>query len=156
MSETPLRYTECGLPNVELVDGFTIEATPYGEAVRIHDVEALHRSIGRELAHKSGPLTGAEVKFLRRELDMTQKNLAKSLGVETRTVQRWEGGDKPSMEETADAVLRMLYLESLDEQSPVSDILRRLAEDAHHETCLRMSEKHGAWSPATTQTKSAA
>ena len=46
------RYTESGLTNVWLANGYTIRKTKYGKGVSIHDVEGLHRALARALANK--------------------------------------------------------------------------------------------------------
>ena len=36
-------YTESGLPNIWLVNGFVVKRTSYGKTVSIRDLEGLHR-----------------------------------------------------------------------------------------------------------------
>src|SRR3546814_6244956 len=64
-------YTESGLRNVWLANGYKIRNVGGEEAVAIHDVDELHRTIGRNLARKSR-LTGAELRFLRKEMGLSQ------------------------------------------------------------------------------------
>jgi putative transcriptional regulator len=85
-------YTESGLDNVYLVNGFERVETPYGKGLSIHDVEGLHRTIGLQLAGQSAQLTGREIRFLRHELDLSQKLLSGLLGVDEQSVARWEKG----------------------------------------------------------------
>ena len=70
------RYTEGGLTNVWLSNGFREEDTPYGKGVSIEDVEGLHRVIGMKLVKERAQLTGAEFRFLRKELGLSQAKLA--------------------------------------------------------------------------------
>ena len=63
-------YTECGLPDVTLKNGYEVKETSYGEAVSIHNLEGLHRAIGMHLATETPALTGNEIRFLRKELDL--------------------------------------------------------------------------------------
>lgn len=46
-------YTESGLQNIWLVNGFTRVKTKHGVGVSIHDVEGPHRLIGKALAKSS-------------------------------------------------------------------------------------------------------
>ena len=39
-------YSECGLDNIYLYNGFEFVETPRGRAVNIRDIEGLHRAIG--------------------------------------------------------------------------------------------------------------
>src|SRR3546814_11999410 len=72
-------YTESGLRNVWLANGYKIRNVGGEEAVAIHDVDELHRTIGRNLARKSR-LTGAELRFLRTEMGLSQNRLAGLFG----------------------------------------------------------------------------
>lgn len=73
-------------------NGFKVKETPYGRAVAIQDMEGQHRAIGLHLVRNKKHLTGAEVRFLRKGLDMSQVTLAKCLEVGETTVRNWESG----------------------------------------------------------------
>ena len=84
-------YTECGLDNVWLLNGYMIEQHPnYGELFAIDHVDDLHRFIGRSLIALPRLLNGAEFRFLRRELDLSQKTLADLIGSNEQSVAKWE------------------------------------------------------------------
>jgi len=63
-------YTESGLQNVWLENGYSKVRTKYGTGVAIHDVDGLHRMIGKTIARKPR-MTGAEFRFLRKQLGRT-------------------------------------------------------------------------------------
>ena len=65
-------YTECGLDDVYLLNGFQFHETPYGPGVSIHDVDGLHRAIVLSLCESQRSLTGNEVRFIRKQLEQTQ------------------------------------------------------------------------------------
>ena len=46
MNNNLYHYTECGLNNIYLVNGYYIIETKRGKAVSINDVDGLHRVIG--------------------------------------------------------------------------------------------------------------
>jgi len=140
-------YTESGLDNVWLENGYTIHETPYGTGVSIQDTEGLHRVIGRWLVSLPKPLNGAEVRFLRLEMDTTQKNLAAFLGVEEQAVRRWEKArSKPVSNGPADRLLRALYIEYVDRKSDVYQMIQRLAElDQIEPTSGRFFETDKGW-----------
>ena len=85
-------YRECGLDNIFLLNGFTVRETRHGRAVSIEDIDGLHRAIGTHLAKEKRMLTGAELRFLRVELGLSQKLLGMLLGKTAQTVARWEKG----------------------------------------------------------------
>lgn len=50
------KFSDGGLRNVWLANGFTVKKTPYGEAVAIEDVPGLTRAICAALTKKPGGL----------------------------------------------------------------------------------------------------
>lgn len=100
-------YTECGLDNVYLVNGFELINTPNGEEVCIKDIQDLHKAIAKAiLSERSNVLSNREIRFVRHLLDLSQTSLAKILGVTYQTVARWEKGECP-ISKTADFLLRV-------------------------------------------------
>lgn len=116
---TPYLYNECGLDGIFLLNGHKPETTPYGDGVAVEDEDELLHVIALSLIRRRPLLTGREVRFLRRRMDMTQAELAKVLRTDVQTVARWEKGQsKPSG--PADGLMRMVYLletgEGIDEE----------------------------------------
>jgi putative transcriptional regulator len=121
-------YLDSGLDNVWLENGFAEHRTPYGNGVSIHDTEGLHKAIGRWLVQLPKPLNGSEMRFLRLEMELTQKRLASILGADEQAVRRWEKARKRPITGPADRLLRALYSEFLDGDGSVRAIVDRLAE----------------------------
>ncbi len=110
-------YTESGLDNIYLVNGFKITKTNSGdEEIFIHDIHGLHKAIGMILISKHGLLSGKEIKFIRSMLDLSQTTLAKILGCSYQTVLLWEK-DKGAISKTADHLLRAFFFAYLDVES---------------------------------------
>lgn len=127
MTNENYHYVESGLPDVWLRNGFTYHDTPHGRGVSIMDVDGLHEAIGTRLATGSHPLSGAEMRFLRHELDLSQAVLANLLGVDAQSVARWEKG-QTAVQKTAERMVRMIYLESIDKNSTMTDLLTELSK----------------------------
>jgi putative transcriptional regulator len=89
----PYRYSASGLNNVFLLNGFAIEKTSYGPVVKIDNLNDLHRAIGLYIVEKSEPMTGAEFRFLRKQMKLTQSELAAIMNT-TEIVQQWQVGKK--------------------------------------------------------------
>lgn len=150
MSDELFHYKSCGLPKVCLRNGYTVKETKYGEAVSIHNLEGLHRVIGLGLVHNNRTLTSDEVRFLRKEMDLPQAQLATLLDVSESTVRNWESGGegRADIPGPADRVLRKIYLEYINENSSLREILERLAQlnrDRHELECLEFAETDGEW-----------
>ena len=140
-------YRECGLDNVYLANGYREVETPYGPAVSIEDVYGLHKAIARELVNTTPTLSGAEVRFIRKFLELTQAQLADLLGVEDQSVRRWEGLDE--LPKQADRSVRLVFRDLLhDLELPLGDLIRRIAEARPPE---RLQYRHRAkgWQPET-------
>ena len=103
-------YVESGLPNVYL-SGIEVEECPngHGQSPRIPRMPELHELIAEAVCLKPSPLTGAEARFLRKELGMKAKDWAGYLQVDVATLSRWENGERPIVPMT-DVFLRTSYL----------------------------------------------
>lgn len=102
-------YTECGLDNIYLMNGFTIKKLENGEEIiHIHDIHKLHDVIGKILVYKRALLIGKEIQFIRKTMDLSQTALGKLLGVEYQSVLGWEKSKTP-ISTTADHLLKMIF-----------------------------------------------
>ena len=133
-------YTDSGLRNIWLVSGFDVVETEYGTAVAIHDVAGLHRAIGETLAKKAW-LTGAEVRFLRKEMDMSQRALGQLLGNTDQAVAKWEKLGK--VPKTADRMIRLIYLEHIGGNVPIRQTIERI-NDTDRQEYARLNAEEGA------------
>ncbi|MBB3059718.1 helix-turn-helix domain-containing protein [Microbulbifer rhizosphaerae] len=131
-------YLECGLPGIYLENGFEYRDTAYGRAIAIRDIKGLHKAIGYHVVMKADRLNAREIRFLRSELDMSQKMLANTLGVSEITVRKWES-DENKINRSADLLLRICYLQYIQENSQVRELVDRLNE---MDRCDREKELH--------------
>lgn len=139
-------YTESGLQNVWLANGFERVRTKYGMGLAIHDVEGLHRAIGRAIANKP-KLTGAELRFLRKEMEMSQGALASMVGTSEQNVSLWERRGK--IPKTADRLVRLIYLEHVGNNPKVRELVDRLNQlDVRESEKLTFAEQAGRWKAA--------
>ena len=120
------RYTESGLNNV-VIEGIEVVKDDLGDTVYcIPNVRGLHRAIAHAIITHDVGISGKELRFLRTEMGLTQKELAKILGVARVTVTRWETAEKP-IDRHAEFVVRMLAAEKLgiNPDMPVEEMARR-------------------------------
>jgi len=143
-------YTTCGLPNIWLKNGYSIMSTSqYGDSVSIHDIEGLHKAIGRRLINDKPKLNGSEIRFLRKELDLSQVSLATLLGVKESTIRSWEN-DRASAPLPAERMLRLMYEEKINGNKEINSLLERISQlDREiHNFRILLEETESGWKEA--------
>ena len=136
-------YVESGLDNVHLKNGYHIvDDLEYGELTTLVNAKGLHEAIGCELAQSNAALTGAEFRFLRVELKLSQKDLGSLLDVDPQTIARWEKGQNP-IQRASEIVLRDYYQQTVFGKGNVKKLIEILSQlDAHIRMVKLMVEEH--------------
>ena len=120
------QYFECGLNYVYLVDGFKRVRLDDGEVgFVIEDVDGLHFAIRKHVAELPRRLSGQEIRFLRKEIDVSQRQLAMVLDVDEQTVSLWER-DAHQIPQAAEIVLRAWVKECDSKRPEVRDLTERM------------------------------
>jgi putative transcriptional regulator len=148
--KAPFHYVACGLDDVYLTNGYEIEKTPHGTGVSIRNVDEVLSAIGMFLVANKKQLSGKEIRFLRHQMDYTQSELARMLGVSSQQVARYEKDKNGScISGASDRILRLLYREHVHASVPIKDTLENVdqMDDRVHK---RMTFHHvnGAWKQA--------
>jgi DNA-binding transcriptional regulator YiaG len=126
--DKPFLFKGAGLPNVYLRSGVKIEKDPdYGELVTIEKMPELFLAIAFAIVAKAEPLTGDEMRFLRKRMELRPADLAQELRVTEQTVANYEKGKTEAG--PADLALRYLYLAHVAEDEEIADDLRERARD---------------------------
>ena len=126
------RYVESGLHNV-ILSNITVRECAGCEARSplIPAMTRLHKAMAEAIAAKPAPLTGAELRFLRKQLGFSAKAWAKLMDVDPATVSRWEGG-KQEIGPQSDKLARLLFVRGAEErahrllEAPVFERVRSL------------------------------
>ncbi len=128
MKNSLYHYFECGLNTVYLLNGFNTIETSQGKATSIHDMDGLHKAIGMFLIFHQKNLSGDEIRFLRKEMLMSQRILSNLLGVSEQEIRRWENG-KIKIPKPSESLLRLLYREHVDDKSgEIASILKEISK----------------------------
>lgn len=101
-------FTDGGLRNIWLVNGFKLEKGPYGKVVTIEDQAGLTMVICKAFAMKPAHLTGAEFRYIRQSMLLSQKSLGMQFGVTEQAVAKWEKTGK--LPKYADSLIRVFLL----------------------------------------------
>jgi DNA-binding transcriptional regulator YiaG len=140
-------YTESGLDNVYLLDGYTVHKTPYGKGVSIQNTAGLHKAIGKWLIVQPRPFDGAELRFIRTEMELTQRALAGIIGTQEQTLRLWEKHRDRFMPATAERLLRAIYSEFLGNNVHIKRMLEKLADLDRIEGGKGCFTKKNGWKP---------
>jgi len=138
-------YTDGGLLNVWLVNGYNVKKTPFGEAVSFNDVDGLTQAICSSLTEKPAKLTGAEFRYIRSGgMLLSQPGLGKLMGIEGQSIARWEKSGQ--MPRWADKLVRLLYCAQVQGNEPICRVIERISTvEKLVKQKIVMQEDRGRW-----------
>lgn len=141
-------YTDGGLRNVWLVNGYDLKKTPHGEAVAFHNLDGLTRSICLALTRKAGLLTGVEFRYIRSAgMLLSQPALGKLMGIDGQSVARWEKTSK--VPRWADKLVRLLYTAQVEGNEPIAKAVDRIKTvERLVKQKIVVKESRGRWRPS--------
>ena len=141
----PFEYRGCGIDGVWLGNGYTVEDTAYGLALHITNIKGLHKAIGIYLITNKKVLAPTELRFLRKQMDLTQAELGRWVSLSDQQVARWEKGSC-GISGAADSLLRLLYLGKVVGQvDPVQFLEELEGTDSVCEDKIVLDETEGEW-----------
>ncbi|MBI5190342.1 MAG: type II toxin-antitoxin system MqsA family antitoxin [Nitrospirae bacterium] len=109
-------YTESGLDNIILKGVTVYECPECGDSLpELRGIERIHKEISYSLVRDENPLTGRGVRFIRKQMGLTEKDFAALLGVDPVSVSRWENS-KSKIAATNDRLIRMVFVQALEEE----------------------------------------
>jgi putative zinc finger/helix-turn-helix YgiT family protein len=128
IKDKPYNFIESGLTVILLgIPHYVCESCDE-EFVSIPNPEQLHKMIAMDICkNKKALLLPEEIRFLRKELYLKAKDLARSLGVDSATLSRWETGKRP-IGEGYDRLLRAFYLSCAEDVCQGEDRCHNLIE----------------------------
>jgi putative transcriptional regulator len=132
---TPFQYLASGLDDVYLLSGFERYETEYGSGVSISDVDGLHRAIAQNIAFHKKAINGKEIRFLRKQMKLSQEELGDLMGVSSQSVARWEKGevDIPGPAELSVRGLYMSHESGKIDLVEIAKTVRAMAVDANRQ-----------------------
>ncbi len=141
-------YRECGLSNVWLANGYEWVPTSLGKAFRVRSADELEKVIERAVVAKPGPLTGQEFRYLRKSLDLSQRDLAQMLGNNEQTIALWEKRRGPPV--WADRLMRAFIKEKVGKALSLRKVFAsdQSGEPAGHKVANRLifeKRARGGW-----------
>jgi DNA-binding transcriptional regulator YiaG len=141
-------YTDGGLRNVWLANGFEIKKTPFGDAVSFHDSDGLTQAICQALAAKAGVLTGVELRYIRSAgMGLSQPALGKLVGIDGQSIARWEKSGK--VPRWADKLVRILYAGHTQGNEPICRVIERMKTvERIVKQRIVVQEEQGHWTPS--------
>ena len=108
--DKPYHYVGSGLGNVYLVGvKYWLCTACHKQAADIPSLNQLLASIARTLVEKTSPLTGEQVRYLRKRLDRPSKEFAALVGVTPERYSGIESSDNLPLSEGRDKLVRFIY-----------------------------------------------
>lgn len=142
-SRENVKYDAVGLPGITLRQIEVRRCPACGETEYvIPHVDDLHRAIARAVVGKRAPLTGVEIRFLRKTLGWSGSDFAAYMGTTAETVSRWEH-DKMPMNPQADRLLRALMIVGTPQPDYSLDLLKDITPKGATKP-LRVGLRHRA------------
>jgi DNA-binding transcriptional regulator YiaG len=141
-------YTDGGLRNVWLANGYEIKQTPFGKGVTFHNLDGLTESICIALTNKAGVLTGSEFRYIRSAgMLLSQPALGKLMGIDGQSVARWEKTSK--VPRWADKLVRLLYTAQAQGNEPIAKAVERIKTvERLVKQRIVVKESRGQWKPS--------
>lgn len=139
-------YTECGLDNVWLANGYKVSRTAYGKGVSVDRADQLSDAIALSLIAKKGRLSGKEFRFLRTKLELSQQSAGRFIGATEQSVSLWERTGK--VPQYADTIIRSVYAEQYTGNPTILAVIDRV--NTVERLCSQrivMSEGKTGWKP---------
>lgn len=133
----PFHYTQCGLDDVYLLGGITLRDTAYGKSFNIKNLDALHTTIGCTLVRDRKTLRAQDVRFLRKQLSVTQDELGQMIGVSGQQVARYEKGETP-IPNAPEMLLRLRFVASI---MPDRETIKHLKEIVAHIEAMLLADE---------------
>jgi putative transcriptional regulator len=134
-----LQLETTGLPNLFLAGGYEHRDSSEGRVLVVHDLPGLYAAIGEAIARKRD-LSGAELRFLRKRLELGQSELADYLRVSEQTVSLWERG-RGEIPSSQSLLLRVLYLERMRNQPSAWELAAASTAEASERLVFKPTEQ---------------
>jgi putative zinc finger/helix-turn-helix YgiT family protein len=150
-------YPESGLDNVQLTNVPVWICPNEHREIEIPAVTQLHELLAQLIVRKPAPLTGAEVKFLRRRVGLQSKDLAERLGITPVQLSRLETGARRITRPT-DLLIRLVaaaMIAARDNRpfpadlTPLLDALEAWDIGSHRLRHVDSAPPSQEWEPAT-------
>jgi transcriptional regulator with XRE-family HTH domain len=143
------RLSGVGLPHVYLASGFTVDSEGDG-ATSYRELDGLYIAIARAIAMRPGRLTGAELRFLRKRMNLSQAQVGEIVGKTDQVVAKWEKGQLPVPK--ADGVdIRLRWLVEARMASDLARAARRLTTAEDDDGSQYVFAFEGQWKDISTR-----
>lgn len=130
MTKNEIIFNGLGFPLV-LVNAPT--KVVFGETVPDIDFDRLERIVFLDLIFKRSRISGAELRFIRHRMGLSQADFAKELNVDRTAVSKWESKDLTStgMEPNTEAYLRSKMVRFVSKSRLMLEIVKSIGSRMH-------------------------
>jgi len=145
-------FKDSGFEHVWLQNGYKTGTDKFGSYLSVDDILGLYRAIAIALAHGGGSLSPAELRLMRQQLHMTQKQLAEKIGRTEQTILLWErcaskeNVRAPVIPKDSARLIKLMVLQQLCEGITLSSAFCHLEQTAQDR--IVMTRRNGHWDSA--------
>jgi putative zinc finger/helix-turn-helix YgiT family protein len=109
-------YKECGIDRVYL-NNVKVRVCKKCDAKfpRLPRIMQVHKTLGEAIALQPSPLSGLDIRLLRKQLGLRTYEWASMIGITPKTLSQWESSEQ-LIENKSDALIRLLYLQIREER----------------------------------------
>jgi len=124
-------YLESGLDNLWIC-GVEVYRCQCGESAAVPQPIEIHRAVAKCLLMSKTPLSGKEIRFLRKHIAMKAIDFAKRIGVDNATVSRWENA-KEHPSDVADRAIRLACAARLEYFKEAKELFEDIFPEIGHD-----------------------
>lgn len=138
----PYNYAECGIKNVMIYGVSPVIDDDGEEVIIIKNIRDLHIAITDAVIHKTGRMTGEEMRFLRTEMGKTQEELAETMGYDRQQIARWEKG-LVEIPRSIDILMRTISVQNLLKSNmDIENVSKKIREPLSQNLDIDVNNNH--------------
>ena len=130
-------FISSGLDNAYIKDARLIKCG-CGVGLKIKSMVSVLDELGNAVINKPGPLSGQEIRYLRKNLSLSAREFARLLEVDHTTLSKWENGRAPGRPN--DLLIRLAYaaLKGCEHPKRIFDIFEKVRKQRKRNIAIKL------------------
>ena len=130
-------FISLGLDNAYIKDARLIKCG-CGVGLKIKSMVSVLDELGNAVINKPGPLSGQEIRYLRKNLSLSAREFARLLEVDHTTLSKWENGRAPGRPN--DLLIRLAYaaLKGCEHPKRIFDVFEKVRKQRKRNIAIKL------------------